>query len=353
MDQLSDLRPTFAKLGQFLRDYCEYSKKSIDLVDYKDPHFVELDEKVVLAGHHNGWFTRDNVLFCLEQWGAELTREHIDSWLNRYPRSGSPSKKVGVVMAGNIPLVGLHDFLCVLAAGHTVLAKLSSNDAVLLPYLASLMVEWDPVLKDRIEFVTEKLQAYEAVIATGSNNTARYFEHYFGKVPHIIRRNRNSVAVLTGEETEAQLQALGRDVFTYFGLGCRSVSKLYVPEGYDFDAFFQAIFVFQEVINHHKYANNYDYNKAVYLMGSIKLLDNNFLVLKEDTGYSSPIAALFYQRYQSLEQLQELLKQEAEQLQCVVSENTELKGLPFGQTQCPKLWDYADGVDTMTFLSQL
>jgi hypothetical protein len=256
-------------------------------------------------------------------------------------------------MAGNIPLVGFHDFLCVLLSGNKVLAKLSSNDKVLLPFLSDYLIKEEPLLAKRIEFTEGKLENFDAVIATGSNNTGRYFEHYFGKRPNIIRKNRSSVAILTGNESQDELEALGEDIFRYYGLGCRNVAKLFVPTGYDFDAFYKAMFTFQDVIHHHKYANNYDYNKAVYLMSDFKILDNGFLVLKEDEGFSSPIAALFYSQYDSQEKLREQLLMQEEQIQCIVSAETQSNDIAFGETQNPQLGDYADGVDTMEFLLQL
>ena len=256
-------------------------------------------------------------------------------------------------MAGNIPLVGFHDFLCVILSGNRVLAKLSSNDTVLLPFIGEFLMANDADLKDKIEFTEGKMIGFDAVIATGSNNTGRYFAYYFGQYPHIIRRNRNSVAVLTPDTTETQLEGLGNDVFRYFGLGCRSVSKLFVPKGYSLDALFNALFPWKTVLEHHKYVNNYDYNKAVYLMSDSKILDNGFLILKEDSNYGSPIATLFFEYYDDKEDLAKRLEAEAEAIQCIVSEGFMDSEIPFGQTQSPKLSDYADGIDTMKFLHQL
>jgi len=252
-------------------------------------------------------------------------------------------------MAGNIPLVGFHDFLSVLITGNKVLAKLSSNDTVLLPFLAKKLIEIEPGFAELIEFTEERLSNFDAVIATGSNNTARYFEYYFGKYPSIIRKNRNSVAILTGNETPEQLDALAEDIFRYFGLGCRNVSKLFLPKDYNFDPFFNAMYGWKEIINNNKYINNYDYNKAVYLMSNIELLDNEFLLLKEDNGFSSPISVVFYQYYESEDELRKYLSENKEHIQAIVSE----KDIPFGAAQKPQLWDYADGVDTVSFLLNL
>jgi hypothetical protein len=253
-------------------------------------------------------------------------------------------------MAGNIPLVGFHDLLSVLLTGNNALIKLSSNDNVIISFVKDYLISIEPLFKDRILLPDGKMQGFDAVIATGSNNTARYFEHYFGNVPNIIRKNRTSIAVLTGKESPEQLEALGEDIFRYYGLGCRSVSKLFVPDGYDFKPFFTSIYSYHPIIEQNKYANNYDYNKAVYLMSEFKILDNGFLVLKEDKSYASPIASLFYENYTSLNNLKERLKEDEDQLQCVVGDGILDSEIPFGDTQNPALSDYADGVDTVDFL---
>ncbi len=219
-----------------------------------------------------------------------------------------------------------------------------------MPLLAKYIIAIEPELANKITFVEGKLENFDAVIATGSNNTARYFEYYFKDKPSIIRKNRNSVAVLNGEETKEQLVALGEDIFRYFGLGCRNISKLFVPKGYSFDAFFEAIFKYQDIIHYEKYANNYDYNKAVFLMSNFKLLDNGFLTIKEDNSYASPISSVFYEYYDSIEDLQTRLQSENEQIQCIVSNKLVENSIDFGNTQRPNLWDYADNVDTISFL---
>jgi hypothetical protein len=222
-----------------------------------------------------------------------------------------------------------------------------------LPLIAKYLEYAEPEFKGRIHFTEERMTGFDAVIATGSNNTARYFDYYFGKYPSIIRRNRNSVAVLTDQETEEDLKKLGEDIFRYFGLGCRSVSKLFVPRGYDFDKFFNAIYQYKEVIYYDKYVNNYDYNKAVYLMSQYQLLENGFLMLKEDQSYASPIATVFYEYYDDKDVLQRRLEADKELIQCVVGSSDQIKMVGFGETQNPQLWDYADDVDTLDFLQGL
>ncbi|NJB69745.1 hypothetical protein GGR42_000207 [Saonia flava] len=340
----------FVKLGTFLREFCEYSKKPIDLVGINEHWFPEFNAKIDLSGHKNGWHTRENVLFSLENWGRQLTESNINNWLKEYDLTTISPKQVAIIMAGNIPLVGFHDFLSTLITGNNILIKASTNDNVLLPFLAKYLVHIEPSFKKAIVFVEGQLQNYDCVIATGSNNTARYFEHYFGGKPNIIRRNRNSVAILTGKESAEQLHALGEDIFRYFGLGCRSVSKLFVPVGYNFDAFFKAIYPYKTIIEGVKYSNNYDYNKAVYLMSEFKILDNGFLLLKENKSYASPIGTVFYEPYDSMENLMNLLESDKEKLQCIVGNGILKTEIPFGQTQTPSLNDYADGVDTVEFL---
>lgn len=304
--------------------------------------------------HYNSWFTPDNVGHAIKAIGLMLNKADLQTWLNRYPLKDHEPKKIGLVLAGNIPLVGFHDVLCVLVSGNFALIKASSQDARLITEVLKRLTAIEPAFAQQFSF-TDRLKDFDAVIATGSNNTSRYFEYYFGKVPHIIRKNRNSVAVLTGNETTEQLYALGHDIFDYFGLGCRNVSKLFVPQGYDFVPFFEAIEPYNPIINHHKYNNNYDYNKSIYLVNRDKHLDNGFLLLKEDTNMVSPLAVLFFEYYNMMDSLIDTLEREKKNIQCIVSTAPPLGGgaLPFGQSQQPALWDYADGVDTMDFLTKL
>jgi hypothetical protein len=344
----------FAALGRFLHTCSKAWPTSNEKTEGVDPLVGQMVAALEKANHGNGWFTEDNLQFALQSWSNALTISALERWTANYsiPDVQQP-KTIAIVMAGNIPLVGLHDMLSVLLTGNKVLAKLSSNDTYLLPAIAKFLIAQQPDWKNYISFTKDPLDNFDAVIATGSNNTSRYFEYYFNSYPHIIRRNRNSVAVLTGEETPQQLEALADDVFRYFGLGCRNVSKIYIPEGYSFDAFFKAMYSWRDIIHNHKYINNYDYNKAVYLMGNISLLDNEFLLLKEDTGFSSPIAVLFYERYSNLSQVKMRLKDQQDNIQAIVSQ-AEIDGaVDFGLVQAPELWDYADGVDTMSFLLTL
>jgi hypothetical protein len=304
---------------------------------------------------YNAWFTADNVLKAVKSIGDMLNRVDLTAWLDKYEIHDGQPKKVGLILAGNIPLVGFHDVLCVLITGNSALIKASSQDARLIKYVLELLSAIEPIFAERYQF-TERLEHFDAVIATGSNNTSRYFEYYFGKVPNIIRKNRSSVAVLTGSESTEQLFRLGHDIFDYFGLGCRNVSKLLAPKGYNFNLFFESIEVYNDIINHHKYNNNYFYNKSIYLVNSDKHLDNNFLLLKEDTRLASPLGVMYFEYYDDLAAVESKLNSDAEHIQCVVSAaplNINSQVVDFGGSQAPKLWDYADGVDTMAFLSAL
>jgi len=305
---------------------------------------------------YNAWFTSESVLKAVKAIGRMLNAADLSQWFERYDIDKNKTvKPVGLILAGNIPMVGFHDVLCVLATGNYALIKSSSQDARLIRQVLEMLVAIDPVFNDRFSFV-ERLEGFDAIIATGSNNTSRYFEYYFGKVPHIIRKNRNSVAVLTGNETAGQLFELGHDIFDYYGLGCRNVSKLFVPKGHNFNFFFESIEPYQPIINHHKYNNNYDYNKSIYLVNSDKHLDNGFLLLKEDERLASPLAVLFYEYYDSLQSVQQLLEAKTENIQCIVSTaSLQVKNqvVDFGKSQQPALLDYADGVDTMRFLTEI
>ncbi|WP_283642377.1 acyl-CoA reductase [Croceibacter atlanticus] len=334
----------FSELGKFLEQFFNDSNT-------KDDEFSQrLATEIEAAVHYNGWFTKNNVRFSLQQWQLALTEDNLSAWLKNYDINTKAPNTIGLILAGNVPLVGFHDVLSVLVTGHNVLIKYSSNDQRLLPLLLEKLKAINNKYNDRIKTAKDQLKGFDAVIATGSNNTSRYFNYYFKNVPSIIRKNRHSVAILTGEESPEQIQLLANDIFRYYGLGCRNVSKLLVPEGYNFNTFFENIMNWSEVINDNKYANNYDYNKAVYLMSGANMLDNNFVLLKEDKGFSSPIGVLFQDSYKNLEELEEILAEEKDNLQCVVSNNLQPHHIYFGETQHPKLWDYADNIDTVEFL---
>lgn len=340
----------FVKLGEFLSQFSNEIIQKKENIEYNELFFEGFKHQLKLAEENNGWFSKENVAFAIKGWVDSLTHKNLNTWLSNYNITVRDPKKVAIIMAGNIPLVGFHDFLSVLISGHRALIKQSSNDRHLLPYLVKYLEMVEPSFNGFITFTNEKLDGFDAVIATGSNNTARYFEYYFKDKPSIIRNNRNSVAILNGNETLEDLQALSEDIFRYYGLGCRNVSKLYVPKNYNFDSFFQAIYHWHPIIEEAKYANNYDYNKAVYLMSEFDMLENGFLMIKEDKSAVSPIATVFYEFFDDESQLKEKLQQEKDTIQCIVAKGFVENEIAFGHTQKPQLWDYADDVDSIEFL---
>ena len=350
---LEQKKNSFVELGKFLSQFSVDENTKCQSVLFNDLYFDKFIELIQLSPSHNGWYTNENVYFAIQSWAVALREDNLNQWLEAYDFIGVDSKTVGLVLAGNIPLVGFHDFISVLLSGHKVVVKTSSNDQHLLPFLAKYIISVEPKFENHITFVEGKLENFDAVIATGSNNTARYFEYYFKDKPSIIRKTRNSVAVLDGNESEEQMIALGEDVFRYFGLGCRNVSKIFVPRDYNFDAFFGGMYPYNQVMKFEKYINNYDYNKAVFLMSNFNLLDNEFLIIKEDSSYASPISSVFYEYYDNLEDIKNKLQQDQEQIQCIVSNDLIENSVPFGLTQKPNLWDYADNVDTIKFLITL
>ncbi len=305
------------------------------------------------AGQHNSWFTPKHCRIAFEGIVRMLDEAALHTWANAYPEPTQP-RTVGVIMAGNIPLVGFHDFLSVLISGHILRAKLSSQDPFLLKEVTGWLLEIEPAFATFISF-EDQMKGVDALIATGSDNSARYFEHYFRHVPHVIRKNRVSCAVLTGTETPEQLDRLADDVLLYYGLGCRNVSKLWLPTDYDPTQLLARWAVrIEEAKEHHKYMNNYDYNRAIYLINSVPHLDGGGLMLKEDTQLVSPISVLYYERYHTLAEVHLHLAALREKIQCVVShESTVPDAVPFGKAQFPHVTDYADGVDTLQFLTNV
>ena len=343
----------FVQLGLFLKQFSTGVKEE-SLSDVNDQFFSDFDDLILRQKSYNGWFDKENVIHSINEVANSLAENKLREWLANYVVEADSNQTIGVIMAGNIPLVGFHDFLSVVITGNAIQAKLASGDNTLLRKIAEVLTFIAPFFDSKINFV-ERLDKFDAVIATGSDNTARYFEQYFGKYPNIIRKNRSSVAIIGVEDTVEDIKALGKDIFQYYGLGCRSVSKLYFPKGYRIDTFFEAILTdYQDVTQNNKYANNYDYNKAVYLMGSNQLLDNGFILLKEEKSFVSPVGVLNYEFYTSLENLSNALAEHKEELQCIVSSHkTSLETLRFGEAQCPNLKDYADGVDTVQFVLDL
>jgi len=332
----------------------------ISLLDQLGNHLLGEDEllRAVMqrSYHHNQWFTMNNQERAIRSIAEEyLNGDKLKAWIKPYA-IGEPDtiKTIGLVMAGNIPLVGFHDWLSVFVVGHRVQVKLSEKDQFLFPYLIKVLTSFDARVEQYVDFVP-KLKDFDAVIATGSNNSSRYFSAYFSKYPHIIRKNRNAVAVLDGTETKAELERLGEDVFQFFGLGCRNVAKLYVPRGYDFEPLLEALHEFRDLVLHNKYKNNFDYNYAIYVMNKTEYMANGCVVLSENDAIASHIAGLYYEYYDDRDTLVKDLQHRSEAIQCVVGHESvaQLPTFPFGQAQRPALDDYADGIDTLDFLRKL
>ncbi len=347
----------FEHLGRLLSSV----GKNDDQAKFSDPEVADKYHKLNMLCadlfRYNTWFDEVNVRRMMKALGESLEKDRLQLWVEKYQPRISDQKKtrvVGVVMAGNVPAVGFHDFLSVLISGHRLLAKLSSDDDKLLPAVAELLFAVEPAFRDMVKFTQGVLKPFEAVIATGSNNTSRYFDYYFSSYPHIIRRNRNGVAVLTGHENERELQELSDDIFLFYGLGCRNVSKIFVPEDYDFEPLLRAVKSRGEVAENHKYFNNYEYNKAIYLVNGTTHWDTGNLLITENVAVASPVSVLHYEYYKTTDDLKTLLEADKEKIQCVVGNSEVWDGMvPFGKSQQPELWDYADGVDTMEFLLNL
>lgn len=331
-----------AQLGLYIKNFLET----------KPENFNEIDEQFESALRkseiENSWFTQESQRFALKKWADLLTEEHLNHWLSKYEPSKTP-KKVGLILAGNIPMVGFHDVISVILSQHIALIKLSSKDRIMLPFLLG---KWQQFSDGNVPFeLVEKLQDFDAVIATGSNNTARYLQYYFKDHLSIIRKNRTSVAVLRGDETAHELQLLSEDIFRYYGLGCRNVTRLFIPEDFVIDALFENFLNFKEVINHNKYANNYEYNRAIYLLNQERFWDNNFVMLKDDEALFSPLSVINFTRYKDLDEVKNFLDSNAENIQAVVAKSElGLDSIGLGEAQNPDLETYADHVDTMQFL---
>jgi len=337
--RLKERIESFSELGQVLRD---------SLGEKATRYSSELGDLINTQQFKNAWFTPENVRMAIKAIANELTYGNLEKWVNSYPELNSEreSINVGVVMAGNIPLVGFHDFLAVLISDYSLTAKTSSKDQQLIVFINKILCDINPEFRNRVTFTDGLLKGFDAVIATGSNNSSRYFEYYFGKYPHIIRRNRNSAAIIRGEETEKEISDLGLDIFSYFGLGCRSVSKIYLPDGYDISKMTQNWSQYSALTNHRKYGNNYDYNKAIFIVSKDKFVDTGYLLIRESKELTSPIAVLNYEFYNSIKDVYQHIKEISNLIQCIVSRND----IPFGMAQLPHLWDYADGIDTIDFL---
>ncbi len=345
---LSDRIEAFIKLGKVISQVLENEGKQPGIPGSA----AGLGQLIHTVQEQNPWFTPENVSTALSAIAQSLTPENLTTWTSLYPaleRETIP-KRIGVTMAGNIPLVGFHDFLSVLIAGHHFIGKLSSKDDRLLASVASLLTEIEPEFSELVDFTPAHFEVIDAIIATGSDNSARYFDYYFARYPNIIRRNRNSIAILDGKESRSELTALGEDIFCYFGLGCRSISKLYIPENYDFTPLINALQSYNYLADHKKYINNYTYNRARYRLQQMTFIDTGFLLFREEDEIASPPGVIFFEYYNKPEGLKKRLNLLQDRVQCTVSHNKHFPSVGFGKSQYPDLREYADGIDTVKFL---
>lgn len=332
----------FVQLGNFINRH--YSRERLA----SETHLhLGLEKLIETAQIYNNWFIPEFVNDALQNIALFLTADELTKFTT--PISNEKQKTVAVICAGNIPMVGFHDIMCILLCGHKALIKLSSDDKVLLPFFLKLLTHYEPEYENCILFADGKLGAFDAIIATGSDNTATHLQYYFGKYPNIIRKSRTSVAVLKGDESNDELKKLGKDILQYFGLGCRNVSKLLVPKNYSFHRFFEAIVDFGFVVNNKKYGNNYDYHRAIYLLESLPFLDNNFLMIRQSDDLHSPVGVLYYQFYDNETEINNYLNQHKNHIQCVIGKDF----IPFGNSQRPVITDFADNINTLDFLVHL
>ena len=336
----------FVKLGRFFSDYINNNLESLE----KNKFDKAINESIL----HNSFFSKKNILKSLLSWSNVLTKKSIDDFLSNYLiKNKKREKKIAIIMAGNIPLVGFHDFFCVIISGNFAVIKLSSKDSHLFKFILSFLVKENPDFDTKFDVVESKLEIFDAVIATGNNISANQFELYFKKYPKIIRRNRHSIAILNGNETKKEIELLANDIFYYYGLGCRNVSKIFIPNNYNLDILFKSFVLWNEVINKNSYANNYNYYRAIYLLNKEVFFDNGFVLLKESEKIGSPVGTIYFEYYKSDNQIKEMIKKNNEKIQCIVSNNNYPKTIKFGDTQMPNLNDFADDIDTFNFLLKL
>lgn len=346
----------FAKLSDFLTDLTTQKNTKITQKKLKN-ELEKFNTTLNKTTIHNPWFTKNFTLTQLNAIAQSTTKKNIENWILPYKNkiNKTKQKKIAVIMAGNIPLVGFHDIISTLITGHKIIIKPSSKDKILPKKITQILSIINPEFNKLIKFSEEKITNFDAIIATGSNNSARYFNYYFAKYPNIIRKNRNSIAIITGNENIKTLEQITDDIFIHFGLGCRNIAKIYVPEKYNFNKIFQATQKYKNIIKHNKYANNYTYNRTIYLMNNHKFLDNNFFIIKQQNSIPSPIAVIHFQYYKNTQKLKETIKNNINKIQCIVSEDKNIceNTTQPGKTQFPKLNDYEDNINTIDFLLKI
>ena len=335
----------FIQLGKFFSFVVKSKSWPGYVCGVSEDEFDNFNSVIQKAILKNQWFTKEMIHFSLKNWSINLTDENIFKWLSRYNLT-KKNKNVLIICAGNLPIVGFHDLLCCLLLGYDVQIKLSQKDDELIPSIIKILSFFDQSISKKIKILKSKPSGYDYVIATGSDNSNRYFEYYFGEKPHIFRKNRTSIAVIKKDIKDHELLKLSDDLLQYYGLGCRSVTKIYLPNGFNIDKLYKNLYIYKDLINHNKYMNNYDYNRSIYLLEEKQFYDNGFLILKEDENIFSPVSVVNFEYYSEIEVLERKLSSLSNNIQCRVGYG----GLPFGTAQKPDLWDYADGVDTIDFL---
>ena len=330
----------FNRLSELLTSY---------LNEEKNNWTIKLSNAIKEAESYNPWFTKINIENALRYWSKKLRTQNLEKWIKKYDFKETGST-VAIIMAGNFPLAGFHDFICGVISGNKIIAKPSSDDKILICFFIDYLKKTFPELDDVITLSEKKLSSFDKVIATGSNNTFNYFEYYFRNKKSILRKNRNSIAVLNGNESVHELENLSKDIFQYFGLGCRNVSKIFIPTGYDLEKFKKHFTAFKDLIYHNKYSNNYNYHKTIKIMNNEKFIDNDYFILTESDEFSPPISVINYQYYKDIKEVQEIIEENQNRLQCVVSHYNIKNSVEFGETQNPKLYEYADNIDTFDFL---
>ena len=309
----------------------------------------ELNNIVEEAEKHNSWFSKKNIDNALNYWKEQLNEIVLKKWISEY-NLVNEIENIAIIMAGNFPLAGLHDLISVIISGNNAIIKPASDDKILIEYFVNYLYTKFPKTKDLIRINYGKLIDFDKVIATGSNNTFKYFDYYFRGKKSLLRKNRTSLAVLSGNESDKELNLLSDDIFMYFGLGCRNVSKLFIPRKYDLEILKKSLNKYDYIINHHKYSNNYNYQKTIKLMNSEKFIDGNYFILSESEDLAPPISVIYYEFYEQISDVKDKIKSSKDKIQCIVSKLDIEKSIDFGEAQKPKLNQYADNVDTLKFL---
>ncbi|WP_185869505.1 acyl-CoA reductase [Blattabacterium cuenoti] len=344
----------FDELGSLFREFNKFYLHEKYISKHFKKFFIPFQKILLKITIINSWFSIEDLLITIDQWGKTLKKEKLKNWIKKYDiNKNNNLKKVLVIMPGNIPIVGFHDFLCIILSGFNIIIKLSEEDNLLLPFLCKILVYKKPELKNKIKFTKNIFnEKFDYVIATGNNNTARYFQYFFRKKNLLLRKRKTSIAILQGNEKEKELISLNKDILTYSGRGCRNVGKIFIPYDYNFFFLLKNSYTYEYITNNYKYMNNYKYYLTICKMNQIPIYKNHFIILKNEENYYSPISVVYYEYYKNLNILKKKIKKNNKKIQCIVSKNFYKKEINFGQTQYPILEDFSDGIDTIKFLNK-